>query len=59
MTQFIKPFLYENSLAYFVSKKFFLKEKSISKKKIGFITLQTNMSHLILMILMIIRFAKP
>ena len=32
MTQFIKPFLYENSLAYFVSKKFFLKRKKYIQK---------------------------
>ena len=33
MTQFIKPFLYEISLAYFVSKKFFLKRKKVYPKK--------------------------
>ena len=32
MTQFIKPFLYENSLAYFVSKDFFLARKKIYPK---------------------------
>jgi CMP-N-acetylneuraminic acid synthetase len=32
MTQFIKPFLYENSLAYFVSKDFFLARKKMYPK---------------------------
>jgi len=32
MTQYMKPFLYENGLAYFVSKKFFLSRKKIYPK---------------------------